>query len=274
MSWVSLPRFLKIVKRVQGGVAEKRTLLTDVNPRHWSVVRSGYSAPMQRRQFNQRIGVWMAALGGLNALPAGAQNLSSADALGGIRAALSTGAKVAVQQLGRQGGFSGNAKVRIGLPGVLEDAAPLLRGMGQGKRLDELVAAMNQAAEQAVPLAADLLANAIQHLSVDDALHIVRGGDTAVTDFFADKTREPLTAQFLPVVRQHTQNVKLADKYQAVAGRAAKMGLIKAQDADLPGYVTGRALDGLYLVIGEEERKIRQNPAAAGSALLRKVFGG
>lgn len=218
--------------------------------------------------------MWVAALGGLHTLSAGAQNLSSADALGGIRAALSTGAKVAVQQLGQQGGFSGNTKVRIGLPGVLEDAAPLLRGMGQGKRLDELVAAMNQAAEQAVPLAADLLAHAIQHLSVDDAQRILRGGDTAVTDFFADKTRQPLTTQFLPVVRQSTDKVQLADKYQAVAGRAAKMGLIKAQDADLAGYVTGRALDGLYLVIGEEERKIRQNPAAAGSALLRKVFGG
>lgn len=229
---------------------------------------------MQRRQFNQLSSVLVATLGGLSPWSAWAQNLSAADALGGIRAALSSGAKVAVQQLGQQGGFSGNAKVRIGLPGFLDDAAPLLRGMGQGKRLDELVAAMNQAAEQAVPLAADLLANAIQHLTVDDAQRILRGGDTAVTDFFAAKTREPLSTQFRPVVKRTTDQVSLADKYQAVAGRAAKMGLLKQEDADLAGYVTGKALDGLYAVIGEEERKVRQNPAAAGSALIRKVFGG
>ena len=110
-------------------------------------------------------------------------------------------------------------------------------------------------------------------MSVDDARRILSGGDTSVTDFFASKTRQALTEQFLPAVKTTTDQVQLADKYQAVAGRAAKLGLMKKEDADLPGYVTGRALDGLYLVIGEEERKIRQNPAAAGSALLKKVFG-
>jgi len=169
--------------------------------------------------------------------------------------------------------FLNNPKVRIGLPGVLADAAPILKATGQGKRLDALVLAMNEAAEKAVPLAAQLLSQAIQHLGVDDARRILTGGDTSVTDFFADKTRTPLTAQFLPVVKQSTDQVQLADKYQAVAGRAAKLGLIKQEDADLPGYVTSRALSGLYLVIGEEERKIRQNPAQAGSALLKKVFG-
>lgn len=229
---------------------------------------------MQRRQFVRISPAFLAAWCGLHTLPAAAQGLSAGDALGGIRAALSSGAKAAVMQLGQAGGFSGNPKVHIGLPGFLNDAAPLLRTMGQGKRLDELVAAMNQAAEQAVPLAADLLGQAIAHLTVDDAQRILRGSDTAVTEFFADKTRQPLTAQFLPVVKRSTDQVQLADKYQAVAGRAAKMGLLKAQDADLPGYVTGRALDGLYTVIGEEERKMRQNPAATGSALIKKLFGG
>lgn len=233
---------------------------------------------MQRRTFITHLPVASAIAATLStglAVPsAWAQSLSAGDALGGIRGALAGGAKAAVQQLGQAGGFSGNPKLRIGLPGILEDAEPLLRGMGQGKRIDELVAAMNQAAEQAVPLAADLLSKAIQTLTVDDAQRILRGGDTAVTDFFAQKTRDPLTTQFRPVVQRTTDQVKLADKYQSVAGRAAKMGLLKQQDADLAGYVTGRALDGLYAVIGEEERKLRQNPAGAATALIRKVFGG
>ena len=229
---------------------------------------------MQRRQFVRFVPVGLVCGHGLQALQVAAQGVSAADALGGMRAALSSGARTAVLQLGQAGGFSGNPKVRIGLPGVLADAAPVLKTMGQGKRLDELVAAMNQAAKQAVPLAADLLGQAIQNLTAEDAVRIVKGGDTAVTDFFAARTRQPLTAQFLPVVRRTTDQVQLADKYQAVAGRAAKLGLLKQEDADLPGYVTGRALDGLFAVIGEEERKLRQNPAAAGSALLKKVFGG
>ena len=124
-----------------------------------------------------------------------------------------------------------------------------------------------------MPLAGDLLVQAIQHLSVGDARRILTGGDTSVTEFFVDKTRASLTAQFLPVVKRSIDQVQLADKYQAVAGRAAQLGLIKPEDADLPGYVTARTLAGLYQMIGEEERKIRQNPAQAGSALLKKVFG-
>lgn len=230
---------------------------------------------MRRREFNHA--TWLCGLGVAGwvskAQALGLSDLSSTEALGGVRAALSQGAKAAVLQLGQAGGFLNNPKVRIGLPGILEDAAPVLKATGQGKRLDALVQTMNEAAEKAVPLAADLLAQAIGHLSVEDARRILGGGDTSVTDFFADKTRTSLTTQFLPVVRRSTDQVQLADKYQAVAGRAAKLGLMKAEDADLPGYVTARALTGLYHVIGEEERKIRRNPAQAGSALLKKVFG-
>lgn len=230
---------------------------------------------MQRREFNHAawVGAWVACGLSVHASAQGLGALSSADALGGVRDALGQGARAAVSQLGQAGGFLNNPKVRIGLPGVLEDAAPVLKATGQGKRLDALVLAMNEAAEQAVPMATDLLAQAIQNLSVGDARRILGGGDTSVTEFFADKTRTSLTAQFLPVVKRSTDQVQLADKYQAVAGRAAKLGLIKAEDADLPGYVTARALAGLYQMIGEEERKIRQNPAQAGTALLKKVFG-
>ena len=133
---------------------------------------------------------------------------------------------------------------------------------------------MNRAAEQAVPLAGPLLRDAVKSMSVEDALRLVRGGDTAVTDFFAGKTREPLGVKFLPIVGQATERVALASKYDAVAGKAAGLGLMKGEDADLKRYVTRKGLDGLYLVIGEEERKIRRDPVGTGSALLKRVFGG
>lgn len=230
---------------------------------------------MQRREFNHA--AWAALCGllvcGGTVQAQSVATLSSADALAGIREALAMGAKTAVLQLGQPGGFLNNPKVRIGLPGFLEDAATLIKSTGQGKRLDVLVQAMNEAAEKAVPLAADLLDKAIRGMGVDDARRLLTGGDTSVTDFFGDKTRAPLTAQLLPIVKVTTDQVQLADKYQAVAGRMAKLGLIKPEEADLPGYVTGRALSGLYQVIGDEERKIRQNPAQAGSTILKKVFG-
>ncbi|MFN6995489.1 MAG: DUF4197 domain-containing protein [Aquincola tertiaricarbonis] len=200
--------------------------------------------------------------------------LTESDAAVGVRAAIERGAVAAVGLLGRTDGFLGNPKVRIELPGPLRQAATLLRSTGQGARLDELVTAMNRAAEAAVPQARTLLVNAAKSMSVDDALRIVRGGDTSVTQFFEGKTRQPLTQQFLPIVGQATEKVSLATKYDAVAGRAAKLGLLKESDADLRGYVTARALDGLYLVIGEQEREMRRDPVGTGSAILKKVFGG
>lgn len=224
---------------------------------------------MQRREFM----VVAVSLGGAgSALPVWA--LSESDAAVGVRAAIERGAVAAVNQLGRTDGFLGNPKVRIDLPGPLKQASKLLKATGQGARLDELVTAMNRAAEAAVPQARTLLVNAAKSMSVEDALRIVQGGDTSVTDFFARKTREPLTTQFLPIVGKATEKVSLAAKYDAVAGRASHLGLVKSSDADLRGYVTGRALDGLYLMIGEQEREIRRDPVGTGSAILKKVFGG
>jgi hypothetical protein len=200
--------------------------------------------------------------------------LSDADAGAGVRAALERGASSAVALLGRADGFLGNLKVRIELPGFLKDGAKLLKATGQGARVDELVTAMNRAAEAAVPQAKALLVAAVKGMSVDDAVKIVRGGDTSVTTFFSERTREPLGVKFLPIVAQATERVALAKKYDAVAAKAAGLGLLKKQDANLNGYVTGKALDGLYLMIGEEEKKIRRDPVGTGSALLKKVFGG
>jgi hypothetical protein len=200
-------------------------------------------------------------------------DLSSADASQGVKAALEKGATVAVSLLGREDGFLGNPKVRIPLPGYLEDGAKMLRMIGQGGRVDELVTAMNRAAEQAVPAAKDLLVNAVRTMSVSDAKGILTGGDTSVTQFFVGKTRAPLTERFLPIVTAATQKVKLAEKYNRIADKASGFGLVKKEDANVQRYVTGKSLDGLYLVIGEEERKIRQDPVGSGSAILQKVFG-
>jgi Protein of unknown function (DUF4197) len=200
--------------------------------------------------------------------------LSEADASAGVRAALERGATSAVSLLGRSDGFLLNPKVKIELPGYLKEAGNLLRATGQGKRVDALVTAMNRAAEAAVPEAKTLLVGAVKSMSVQDAVKIVQGGDNSVTQFFSAKTREPLAGRFLPIVARETERVALAKKYDAVAGKAASLGLLKKEDANLNAYVTGKALDGLYFMIGEEEKKIRKDPVGTGSAILKKVFGG
>lgn len=226
---------------------------------------------MQRRQFTTGLisAPWLSFGASAPALA-----LSESDAAFGVRAALERGAQAAVTLLGRSDGFLGNPKVRIELPGFLNDAAKILKAAGQGRRVDELVIAMNRAAEAAVPEARILLVGAVKAMSVEDALKIVRGGDTSVTDFFSTKTRQSIGQKFLPIVTRATEKVALAKKYDAVAGKAAGMGLLKKEDADLKGYVTGKALDGLFFMIGEEEKKIRRDPVATGSAILKKVFGG
>ena len=215
-----------------------------------------------------------AATGALGwAAPARAFSLSADEAAAGVRAALERGASVAVDLLGRPDGFLGNPKVRIPLPGQLQDIGQLMRNLGQGRRVDELETAMNRAAEMAIPMGRDILMAAVRSMTLADARGILTGGDTSVTDFFADRTRNPLTERFLPLVTEATERVELAQKYNAVAGRASRLGLVKPEQANVQQYVTGKTLDGLYLVIGEEERKIRRDPVGTGSQILRRVFG-
>ncbi|NML87186.1 DUF4197 domain-containing protein [Polaromonas sp.] len=231
---------------------------------------------MRRRNFNQASAsalgllIW-AACRQAQALSLG--DLSNADASKGLKTALEKGVIAAVALLGKTDGFLGNPKVRIPLPGYLEDASKLLRNFGQGPRIDELVTAINRAAEAAVPMGKDLLVSAVRDMNVNDAKNILSGGDTSVTNFFAEKTRAALGLKFLPAVTQATEKVGLANKYNEFAGKAANFGLVKKEDANLQQYVTGKTLDGLYLIIGEEEKKIRQNPVGTGSAILQKVFG-
>jgi hypothetical protein len=231
---------------------------------------------MQRRQFTQST----TAMIGLLVLAAHQQaralslgDLTEGDASTGIKVALEKGALAAVALLGKTDGFLGNPKVRIPLPGFLEDASKLLKLTGQGKRVDELVTSMNRAAEAAVPMGKDLLVGAVKSMSVSDAKNILSGGDNSVTQFFAEKTRTPLGEKFLPIVTKATEKVGLAKQYNKVAGKAAGIGLVKSEDANIQRYVTGKSLDGLYTIIGEEERKIRQDPVGTGSAILKKVFG-
>jgi hypothetical protein len=234
---------------------------------------------VNRRKFNSAALGTAASLGALltltyrHAYALSLSDLTAGEASQGLKAALEKGASVAISLLGKEGGFMGNDKVRIPLPGFLDDAAKLMKNFGMGKQIDELVQSMNHAAETAVPMAKDMLMGAVHSMSVTDAKNILSGGDNSVTKFFADKTRDPLGVKFLPVVTQATEKVGLATKYNAFAGKAASFGLVKKEDANIQQYVTSKSLDGLYLIIGEEEKKIRQDPIGAGSAILGKVFG-
>jgi hypothetical protein len=141
------------------------------------------------------------------------------------------------------------------------------------READELVLSMNRAAEAAVTEAKPLLVDAVKKMSVQDAKGILSGGDTAATDYFRRTTQVQLTQRFLPIVKQATDRVGLAQQYNALAGQGAMFGLIQQDQATVEGYVTGKALDGLYFMIAEQEKAFRRNPVGATSDIVRKVFG-
>ena len=199
--------------------------------------------------------------------------ISNADAVGALRQALSKGADAAIAQLGREGGFQNDPKVRIPLPDALQKSEKLLRFAGKGEDLDRLQVAMNRAAEMAVPRSRELMSQAIKSMSVDDAKKILGGGDDSVTRFFRDKTSAALHKDFLPIVGQQVKKLDLAQQYNALAGQGSKLGLVKGDAQTVEGFVTAKALDGLYTMIAEQERALRANPMQAGSQLLGKVFG-
>lgn len=200
-------------------------------------------------------------------------DLSNKDATGGLKAALEQGSGLAVAKLGAENGFLNNEKVRIKLPKILEQARPLLQMTGKAQKLDDLVVQMNHAAEAAVPMAKPLLMDAVKSMSVTDAKNILTGGETSVTDFFREKTSAKLAVQFLPIVKKVTDRSKLSTQYNSTMAMAPTMGLVSEDQRTVEGYVTKRALDGLYTMIGEEEKAIRADPLGAGSKLIGKVFG-
>ena len=199
--------------------------------------------------------------------------LSQGDAASGLKQALNQGAKAAVAQLGRPGGFSSDPQVRIGLPGKLGKAARTMKLMGMGAQVEQLEASMNQAAEAAVPQAQALLLQAVQNMTLQDAKAILAGPQDSATRYLDKSSREQLRSRFLPIVRQATQQVGLAQQYNAFAGQGASFGVIDAQSAQIENYVTEQALNGLFKIIAEQEAGIRRNPAQAAGSLARKVFG-
>ena len=199
--------------------------------------------------------------------------ISSGDASAGVKEALAKGADYAVSSLGKNGGFLGNDKVKIKLPGYLDKADSALRMFGMGKQADQLVETMNHAAENAVAEAKPILTESIKKMSVKDAKDILTGGEDSVTQYFKRTSTDQLTAKFKPVVKNETAKLKLADQYNKFAGKAASAGLVDKQNADVDSYVTQKAMDGLFLMIAEEEKKLRANPMGAGSDLLKNVFG-
>lgn len=199
--------------------------------------------------------------------------LTKGEMTGGLKETLSKSATAAVAALGREDGFLRNEKVKIPLPGNLARVEGVMRTFGMGKQADELVVAMNRAAEAAVPESKKLLVDAVKKMSIDDAKGIITGGDDAATAYFRKNTESALTAKFLPIVKKNTEKVGLAQRYNALAGKASQFGLVDKGQGNIETYVTQQALDGLYKMIAEQEKLIRQDPVGQGSKLIGKIFG-
>ena len=243
--------------------------------------QAGFSLPDQDGGFSTKrrdVAGLLLATAGLLCLPAsvraqGLAGISGADQVGALRAALSQGASTAVSLLGTANGFWNNPQVKIPLPDTLERLRSPARLLGMGGQFDELHQSINRAAEAAVPQSLSLLQSAIKSMSVQDAQGILTGGQTAATDYFRKVTSGELFNRFLPVVGKATEKVGLAQQYNAIAERGASLGVVDAKQAKLEPYVTNKALDGLYFMVGEEEKKIRANPVGAATDVARRVFG-
>jgi hypothetical protein len=200
-------------------------------------------------------------------------SLSNADASAGLKKALDQGIDLAVGKLGVTDGFLKNPAVKIDLPPKLAKAENMMRMLGVGDQLDQLVTSMNRAAEAAVPESKVLLKQALKQMSLEDAKHILTGGEDAATQYFKQATYTPLKAKFAPIIGRTTEKVKLGQTYDALAKKAVALGVLKPEDATLQSYVTEKTLDGLFLMMAEEERAIRKDPLGQASSLLKKVFG-
>jgi hypothetical protein len=214
-----------------------------------------------------------AALAASNAWALSWGDISNQDASAGLKSALNTSTVKAVEKLAAADGFWGNDKVKIPLPGYLEDARGVMNAMGMKKQAEELHLAINRAAESAVGEAKPVFVNAIKSMSVQDAKGIISGGQDSGTQFFKGKTSDTLRAKFLPIVKKATEKVGLAQKYNDLAGKGAKLGLIKGDQANVESFVTQKALDGLFLMMADEEKAIRADPVGKGTDIVKKVFG-
>ncbi len=201
--------------------------------------------------------------------------LSTSEISGGLKEALFQGIRNAVDDLGRENGFLDNDRVRIPLPKGLQRTEKTLRALGQGRRVDEFIESMNHAAEKAVPVATDVFLDSIRQMSFTDARNILFSGeDDAATQFFRRTSEDRLRDEFRPIVEDFTEQVGVTQKYKEMIGRYGALGRAFGHDAgDLDGYVTQKALDGLFLLVADEEQKIRRDPIGRTTSILRKVFG-
>ncbi len=203
------------------------------------------------------------------------RNVSDNDIAAGLKEALGQGVSTAIKTLGKPNGFLLNPRVKIPLPKSLQKLEKGLRIAGQGKSVDAFVASMNNAAEKAVPVAIDVFVDAIKQMSFDDARKILFSGQKdSATQFFRRTSEETLRGKFRPIVQEFTEKTGVTQKYKTMVGKAGFAAQFLGKDAtDLDGYVTQRALDGLFLLVADEEAKIRENPIGRTTALLKKVFG-
>jgi len=202
-----------------------------------------------------------------------AGSLSNSKIADGLKQALQMGADKAVSLTGRPGGYSDNPAIRIGLPGNMKMLESGLKAMGYGPKLDAFTTSMNHAAESAAPAAKQIFAHAIASMSFEDARKILNGGDTAATDYFKQKTSAQLTEAFRPAVEKAMSANSVTSQYDALTSSAHSLPFMKSQALDINSYVISKALDGLFITLGQQEKEIRTNPAARTTSLLKQVFG-
>ena len=191
----------------------------------------------------------------------------------GLKDALKVGVKNAIKALGKNNGYFSNSAVKILLPEEIRKAESVLRGAGFGPELDDFTLSMNRAAEKAAPLAADIFADAIVNISFADAVKILRGGNTAATEYLRDKTYDKLLTLYQPAVHKTMNEYKVTQQYDAIAGRIHKLPFVgHAVNLDINRYVSSKALDGLFYMVAQEETNIRTNPRARVTSLLKEVF--
>ncbi len=202
------------------------------------------------------------------------EGLSDDKITAGLKEALRLSTSKAVASTGRPDGFLKNEAIKILLPPKLQTAGRTMRMIGMGAQVDSLEVGMNRAAEQAAPQAKRIFLDALARMTFEDARGILTGGDTAATEYFKRQSTQQLTAAFTPIVHQAMLKVGVVRQYNKVVQNPVVSSFGSAQDFDLDSYVVGKALDGLFYELGEEEKKIRKDPAAQTTELLKEVFGG
>ncbi len=198
--------------------------------------------------------------------------LTDDEATAGLRAALERATGIAVDVLGRKDAFMGSPRVRIPLPRALDDAARMLLSQGQRALIGELVTAMNRTAEAALPEARPMLVDSVKSMPVVDAAKVLVDDDRSLTKYFENHARSGIAERFLPLVERHAERNRVAAKYDAFAASVPTLGLLPSRDAFLPQFIARRALDRLFLVIGEQEVRFRGDPTTTGSAALQRLF--